>query len=153
MFKPKITELAWDDVIVDVNGSCEFLRCLNTLSPIDKLDQATMDYIFWARNHIGVRTFVARSHNYIVGTASIFIEQKYIHGGGMLGHIEDVAVLPECQGCGIGYSLVEECLRVANEAKCYRVILDCSKEVQPFYEKLGFYSHSIGMRLELRGEK
>ena len=53
-------------------------------------------------------TLVAEDDGKIIGTGSIFIERKYIHGGSYVGHIEDVAIHPLHQNKDIGTALVKE---------------------------------------------
>lgn len=86
----------------------------------------------------------------VAGTTTLLFEQKFIHGGGVVGHIEDVAVGPGFQAQGIGKAMVEEALDRARARGCYKVILDCKPEVAAFYEKLGFRRHEIGMRIDLK---
>lgn len=85
----------------------------------------------------------------VVGATTLLVEQKFIHGGGLVGHIEDVAVRKGSEGRGIGGSLVKAAVRIADEVGCYKVILDCKEELEPFYAKLGFRRHDLGMRLDL----
>ena len=74
----------------------------------------------------------------IVGSASIFIEQKIIHDLGKVAHVEDVIVHNDCRGNGLGKMLVNKCIEHAKQQQCYKIILNCSNENIPFYEKCGF---------------
>lgn len=85
--------------------------------------------------------------NQIIGTATLLIEQKFIHSGGKAGHIEDVATRHGYEGKGIGRKIVKELIKIAKESKCYKVTLDCDENVVGFYEKLGFKKHQIMMRI------
>jgi glucosamine-phosphate N-acetyltransferase len=85
----------------------------------------------------------------IVGTASIFIEAKFIHDGACVGHVEDVVVDDAYRRQGIGKRLVQGCIDIAREQACYKVILHCLPERVCFYESLGFRCESRGMRLDL----
>jgi glucosamine-phosphate N-acetyltransferase len=100
------------------------------------------------RLRTGVRTYIAMSGGQVVGTAALLLEQKFIHGGGYVGHIEDVVVLRENAGQGIGTALVRHALKEAHKAGCYKVILNCHDKNVPFYEKLGFRRHELEMRLD-----
>lgn len=111
------------------------------------LEQAVEVYRRRMRNK--VRTFVALIDGQVVGTASLLIEPKFIHDGGVTGHIEDVAVNPKCQGNGIGQLLVARLLEECRKEGCYKVILDCAEKVIPFYEKLGFVKWERAMRKDL----
>jgi glucosamine-phosphate N-acetyltransferase len=90
-----------------------------------------------------------RESHQIVGTASIFIETKFIHDGACVGHIEDVVVDDAYRRQGIGKRLVQGCIDIAREQECYKVILDCSSERIGFYESLGFRCECECMRLDL----
>jgi len=86
----------------------------------------------------------------VVGATTLLVEQKFIHGGGLVGHVEDVAVKKGVEGRGIGGSLVKAAVQIARELGCYKVILDCKEELEPFYARLGFSRHDLGMRLDLK---
>jgi len=97
--------------------------------------------------------YVAEENSKIIGSASILIEQKFIHDGGKVGHIEDVAVRKEFQGKGVGKQIVVALLRYAEKQGCYKTILDCTDELIPFYENIGFKLHSNSMRFDYRSKK
>lgn len=98
-------------------------------------------YVYVAKEMIG--------SSRIIGTTTLFVEQKMLHGGRCVGHIEDVVVDKDWRGKGIGESLVKKAIEKAKRTDCYKIILDCTEEVAPFYEKLGFKKHNTGMRLDL----
>ena len=79
-------------------GFLETVRALRETN----LTQEQAVAVFRRRMRNKVRTFVALIDGKVVGTASLLIEPKFIHDGGVTGHVEDVAVHPECQGRGIG---------------------------------------------------
>ena len=96
------------------------------------------------------RIFVAVTDDgSVIGTATLLIEQKLIHNGGKVGHIEDVATREGYEGNGVGGAVVQAAIDFASEHGCYKVILDCSKKNEPFYEKLGFKARETEMRLNL----
>ena len=97
--------------------------------------------------------YVAVENSKVVGSASILIEQKFIHEGGKVGHIEDVAVRKEFQGKGIGRQIVVALLKYAEKQGCYKTILDCTDELIPFYENIGFKRHSNSMRFDHLSKK
>ena len=97
--------------------------------------------------------YVAVDNSEIIGSASILIEQKFIHEGGKVGHIEDVVVRKEFQGKGVGRKIVVALLKYAQKQGCYKTILDCTDELIPFYEKMGFKRHSNSMRFDHLSKK
>lgn len=84
----------------------------------------------------------------VLGASTLLVEPKLIHGGGRAGHIEDVSVSGPAQGRGIGAALVRACLDEAERRGCYKTILDCTDEVMPFYEGIGFVRHASEMRYD-----
>ena len=90
-----------------------------------------------------------KQNRQVIGTATLLIEQKFIHNGGKAGHIEDVATRKGYEGKGIGKKVIEELIKIATENGCYKVILDCNEKVIEFYEKTGFRKNAIMMRLDI----
>ncbi|MGH9919274.1 MAG: GNAT family N-acetyltransferase [Nitrososphaerales archaeon] len=90
------------------------------------------------------------SDGQVMGATTLLVEQKFIHGGGLVGHIEDVTVRKGYEGRGVGGSLVKAAVEMAEELACYKCILDCKDELVGFYEKLGFRRHDVGMRVDFK---
>ncbi len=102
------------------------------------------------RGNNGIRTLVATDEcGNVVGTASFFLEKKFTHDCGWVGHVDDVAIRPDWQGSGVGKLLMQYIVRLCRERGCYKVVLDCSEAVAPFYAKLGFYEAAVQMRLDM----
>ncbi len=125
-----------------------FLEALNALKPVELTEQQAIE-VYRDRLRSRIRTYVAIIDDRVAGTASVFIEPKFIHSGGVVGHIEDVAVHPGFQKHGIGRALVEHLLDECRKFRCYKVILDCAEGVIPFYERLGFHRWERAMRIDL----
>jgi glucosamine-phosphate N-acetyltransferase len=127
-----------------------FLDCLAHLAPVDLTPDEAIR-IWRGRNAAGVRTVVAadREGN-VLGTASLILEHKFIHKGGTIGHIEDVAVHPNHEGKGVGSAVVRALVELARHSGCYKVILSCNDQKLAFYVKLGFRRHDNGMRIDLK---
>ena len=96
-----------------------------------------------------IKIFVAIKDSDIVGSITSIIEQKFVHNGGKICHIEDVVTRKGFEKLGIGSILVEKVIEFAIQEKCYKVILNCSEYNSKFYEKLGFYKHDVGMRYNI----
>src|SRR4029450_3445352 len=127
-----------------------FLESLAHLAPVDlSVEEAIR--IWRGRNAAGVRTVVAVDKEAkVVGTASLILEHKFIHKGGTIGHIEDVAVHPNHEGKGVGSAVVTFLVEVARQSGCYKVILSCNDQNLAFYQKIGFRRHDNGMRIDLK---
>ncbi|KAI0182745.1 acyl-CoA N-acyltransferase [Xylaria flabelliformis] len=81
----------------------------------------------------------------IVGTGCLVAEKKFIHGHGKCGHVEEIAVLKEHQGKGLGLKIMQALESVAGAVGCYKNILNCGPRNEPFYEKCGFHNSGIEM--------
>jgi len=136
-----IRELQENDLF---NG---FLESLDTLRNASSLKKEKAKIIF---NEINSNPYhkimVAIINQKIVGTTTLLIEKKFIHDGGLVGHIEDVVVSKDYQGKNIGKKLLLASLDHAKKIGCYKTILDCTDDLIPFYEKIGFKKHSSSMR-------
>ena len=141
----RIREVVLDDLN---NGFLEALRSLSDIGRLDLEDaRRLLLKINVNRFH---KIFVALNESgQVVGTTTLIIEQKFIHNGGLVGHIEDVSVRNAHEGRGVGSALVKRALEVAEESGCYKCILDCSKDLTKFYERLGFRKHEVAMRKDL----
>jgi len=138
-----IREVEEDDL---KNGFLESLDFLKKASNIDKNKaKEILKKIKQNPNHI---IHVAVDDNKIVGSTTLFIEQKFIHDGGLVGHIEDVVVRKDYEGKGIGIKLVTSLLERAKEKNCYKTILDCKDSLKPFYERMGFKQATNQMRYD-----
>jgi len=90
------------------------------------------------------RMYVAIRDDRIVGTFALLIMDNLGHQGAPSGVIEDVAVDPQCQGQGIGKTMMQHALRLCGEKGCYKVALSSNfkrERAHTFYESLGFERH------------
>ena len=95
----------------------------------------------------GIHIYVIEDQDKIIGTGSLLLEPKFIRGHSLVGHIEDIVIDKEYRGKGVGRVLIERLTKVAKNSGCYKVILDCSKNNVPFYEKCGFSENEIKMNI------
>jgi len=126
-----------------------FLKSLDSLKQASNIEKSKAKEIFEKINanpdHI---IAVAELDGKIVGATTLLIESKFIHNGGLVGHIEDVVVNKEYQGQKIGEKIMKYLIEIAKNRGCYKTILDCTDDVKPFYEKLGFKQVANELRLD-----
>jgi len=139
----EIREIEEDDIEKGFLDSLDFLRKASGYEKNDPYE--ILKKIKQNPNHI---IHVAVDDNKIIGSTTLFIEQKFIHDGGLVGHIEDVVVRKSYEGQGIGMKLVISLLDVAKQRKCYKTILNCEDSLKPFYEKIGFKKATNEMRYD-----
>lgn len=125
---------------------------LDTLDALVKtsglgLDQAKQIFhqISSNPNH---KIFVAEYNNKIVGSITLLVEQKFIHHGGVVSHIEDCVIAQDMQNKNIGKKLVTYALDYSKKQGCYKTILNCTDKIVGFYLKTGFKIKTQGMRYD-----
>ena len=143
MSQPVIRELRKEDLW---NG---FLTSLDSLRLASNIDKKKAEEVFEKINsNPDYVIAVAELDGKVVGSTTLLIESKFIHSGGLVGHIEDVVVDKNYQGKKIGENILKYLLEVANKRGCYKTILDCTDDVKGFYEKLGFKYTANEMRFD-----
>jgi glucosamine-phosphate N-acetyltransferase len=138
---------------LQVQDIAQYLEVLRSLAEV-KTDLKTAKFIYETEiaanplHHIFIA--LANSENYgrkVIASCTLLVEPKLIGSADRVGHIEDVAVLKEFQGRGIGIRLVEFVTRYGFEQmKCAKIELDCSISTMPFYEKLGYVYNDVLMK-------
>ncbi len=144
----KIRKLQRRDIYNGFLLSLDSLRKSSHVKP--KKANIIFDKILKNPDHV---IYVAIDNGKVIGATTLLIEQKFIHDGGKVGHIEDVVVRKEYQGKRIGREIVSALLKYAEKKGCYKTILDCSDDLIPFYESLGFKRHSNSLRFDHRSKK
>ncbi|MBA4448363.1 MAG: GNAT family N-acetyltransferase [Nitrosopumilaceae archaeon] len=143
MAEPIIRKLRIEDL---QNG---FLTSLDSLRKASDIDKSKAEEIFKKIDSNPDYTIaVAEMDGKVVGSTTLLIEQKFIHQGGLVGHIEDVVVDKNFQGQKIGEKIMKYLLDIAKNQGCYKTILDCTDDVKPFYEKLGFKQVANELRFD-----
>ena len=91
--------------------------------------------------------FILMDESIIAGMGTVIIEQKIIHNGMCVGHIEDIIIKEEYRKKGFGKIIIEYLTNFAKNNNCYKVILNCSDFNMNFYINCGFNLKSNGMAL------
>lgn len=132
------------------NGFFETLSNLTTVGNIriNECRREITNRILGDQNYIIIVAEDQDNHT-IIGTATLLIEQKFIHNGGKVGHIEDVATRAGYEGIGVGKKIIQRLIEISRDLQCYKIILDCDDKVIGFYEKLGFKKKAVMMRLDV----
>jgi len=143
MSEPIIRELKKEDLW---NG---FLKSLDSLKLASDIDKTKAEEVFDKINsNPDYIIAVAEIEGKIVGSTTLLIESKFIHQGGLVGHIEDVSVDKDFQGKKIGEKIMKYLLEVSKNRGCYKTILNCTDDVKRFYEKLGFKQVASELRFD-----
>lgn len=101
----------------------------------------------------GMRLLVAELGGRVVGTVTLVVVPNLTHGGKPWAQVENMVVEEGLRERGGGRQLIEECLRIAREAGCYKVQLQSGnqrregpQDAHAFYAHVGFEPSSVGFR-------
>lgn len=96
------------------------------------------------------KIYVAEKEGEIIGTFALLIMDNLAHQGTPSGVVEDVAVLNNLQGKGIGKLMMKFAMEQCKQAGCYKLVLSSNVkrgEAHAFYESLDFEKHGFSFRV------
>uniref|UniRef100_A0A182K3L0 Glucosamine 6-phosphate N-acetyltransferase n=1 Tax=Anopheles christyi TaxID=43041 RepID=A0A182K3L0_9DIPT len=96
-----------------------------------------------------VTVIVDSRYDKIIGSATLVLERKFIHGCATRGRLEDVVVDDTYRGKQLGKlycvaiqtrvkMIVVTVSLLAKELGCYKMSLDCKDKLIPFYKSIGY---------------
>jgi len=135
-----------NDVVHDINY-IDIFNLLKQLTDAPILERDTVNKIVseLPANH---NIFILLNENKkVIGMITLIIEQKLIHGGKCVGHIEDFVVDKMYRGNKIGGKMLDYCKEYAKKNNCYKIILDCNDNMRVFYERNSLTHTTNGMSL------
>tara|TARA_Y100000816_G_C26086548_1_gene573478 strand:+ start:694 stop:1131 length:438 start_codon:yes stop_codon:yes gene_type:complete len=88
--------------------------------------------------------------NNIIAAITLIVEQKIIHNGGKVGHIEDFVIKKEYRKKNIGFLLLNYVKLLCQKYNCYKIILDCDSLLENYYIKHDFEKKGNYMALYLK---
>lgn len=139
----------------DFEGVASVLQVLTTVGDVDQAQFSEVVEHWDAVKVNGVpmynSTVITNEAGEVVATGNVLIERKVIHAGGLVGHIEDIAVRKDQQGKKLGIVLIQYLYKLAEKYGCYKVILDCDESNVGFYEKCGL--KRAGVEMQIRYDK
>lgn len=126
----------------------QYVETLKVLTTVGDIDEAAFSdlYSHWLslpntyQPHV-----ITNAQDVVVATGMLLLERKLIHLCGKVGHIEDIAVAATEQGKNLGRAMISKLTKAAENAGCYKVILDCSAHNVGFYEKCGYANAGVEM--------
>lgn len=74
-----------------------------------------------------------------------FFQSRSIHNRGLVGHVEEIAIAQEHQGKGLGLAMLAALDGVGRSVGCYKNILNCGAQNEPFYVKCGYHNSGTEM--------
>ncbi|XP_055324352.1 probable glucosamine 6-phosphate N-acetyltransferase [Sitodiplosis mosellana] len=76
--------------------------------------------------------------NQLIGSATLVIEHKFIHGCGNRARLEDVVVNNTYRGKQLGKLIVATVTLLAEFLGCYKMSLECKDSLVKFYTSIGY---------------
>ncbi len=139
--KLKLNENYYNQIIELYSTFTEFNKQIfdfNKLTTIVKNLNTNHNILFYLENDI------------IIGAITLIIEQKIIHNGYKVGHIEDFVIKEEYRKKNIGSLLLNYIKLLCQENDCYKIILNSSPLLENYYIKHGFEKKGNCMALYLK---
>ncbi|MFN3851414.1 MAG: GNAT family N-acetyltransferase [Spirosomataceae bacterium] len=97
------------------------------------------------------KIYIVEADSKPIGTFALLIMDNLGHLGTPSAVVEDVAVIAEYQGKGIGKKMMEFAMQIAKEKGCYKLTLSSNlrrEAAHAFYESLGFTKHGYSFLIE-----
>ncbi|MGL5194062.1 MAG: GNAT family N-acetyltransferase [Chroococcales cyanobacterium] len=133
----RIRSATVDDVAVIFELICALAAYENLSDAVTGSPQALEEHLFGDRPY--AQALIAEWSGTVVGFALFFYNYStFLTKPGL--YLEDLFVLPEYRGRGIGKSLIEELAKLAVERGCGRMewsVLDWNEPAIAFYRRLG----------------
>lgn len=123
-----------------------YLSLMEQLTDVDK-ENITYDMFKSRVDGMNSIVYVIEDKGNIITSGTLIIEDKIIHGLSKVGHIEDIVVDYKYRGFGLGRKIIEKLVEISKEYGCYKTILNCSNDMVPFYQRLGFKQKNIEMSM------
>jgi glucosamine-phosphate N-acetyltransferase len=124
----------------------QYLKLLSELTKVTEISDKTFFENIVTIHQNGL-IIVGLENNVIVASGTIIIEPKIIRGGKSVGHIEDIVVTKSYRGKGYAQEVLQKLKEYGFSRHCYKIILDCHNDLEPFYEKVEFKQVGIQMAM------
>ena len=108
-----------------------FISVLSVLTSAPEVSETRYAQTFDAMksfNNYFTLVIVSRATDKIVGSGTVFVEQKFIRNLGKVGHIEDIVVDKSMQGHKLGLRIINALTEISEAKGCYKTILNCSED-------------------------
>ncbi|XP_055609187.1 probable glucosamine 6-phosphate N-acetyltransferase [Uranotaenia lowii] len=118
-----------------------FLQILSQLTSVGDVTLAQFLNRFAQMRASGdyfVTVIVDSRYDKIIGSATLVLEHKFIHGCSVRGRLEDVVVDDTYRGKQLGKLIVVTVSLLAARLGCYKMSLDCKDKLIPFYKSIGY---------------
>lgn len=140
----------------DVDGYLQLLAQLSDIGDKSLWTETTKNKVYDFIDGVEqTKIYVATDNvtDQLLGAMTIVMEPKFLRGGSIVAHVEDVVVSQTARKRGIGRSLLQYAVHLAEKVGAYKVILDCDQNLIDFYKACGFCQSSVQMRHNVQTDK
>jgi glucosamine-phosphate N-acetyltransferase len=103
---------------------------------------------FYDKINANSEIYVIEEDGIIIGSGTIYYEYKFIRSISKVAHIEDIIIAEKYRGNNYGtVLLIDHLINVSQNNNCYKIILNCSDNLEKFYAKYGLIKNGISMSL------
>ncbi|GAB1607519.1 glucosamine 6-phosphate N-acetyltransferase-like isoform X1 [Argonauta hians] len=131
-----------------------YMKLLSELTTVGNVSleqfQAGFNAMKCCKNSYYIIVIEDINRSLIIGSATLLVEQKFIHSASTRGRIEDVVVNNEYRGQHLGKLLLDVLIESSKKVGCYKVSLECKTGMMPFYNRFGLYAEEDNNYLVLR---
>lgn len=118
------------------------------------LPSATAEDIFHQIQHYpNYYIYIAKLDDLAVGTFSLLMAPTLMHSGyHQFSLLDAVTVRPDYRNQGLGKAMIQEALKLSQQAGCYKLMLSSNlnrDRAHHFYESLGFEQHGWSFSLKI----
>lgn len=114
----------------------------------DAIPSSKIEKIFKERIHAGMNSYVLESKGKLVASATMLVETKFFREGSKAAHLIDLTFHPNYQGSQLNSMFITSLKAEAIAKGCYKIILNCSEDLIPFFESQGFEQKELQMMLD-----
>eukprot|EP00697_Spironema_sp_BW2_P010913 gnl/Spiro4/2639_TR1278_c0_g1_i2.p1 gnl/Spiro4/2639_TR1278_c0_g1~~gnl/Spiro4/2639_TR1278_c0_g1_i2.p1 ORF type:complete len:210 (-),score=41.14 gnl/Spiro4/2639_TR1278_c0_g1_i2:103-732(-) len=120
-------------------GFVELLSQLTVVAPLSRAEfEARFREMAACPEHYFVMVIEDTQKRVLCAAGTVFVERKFVHSAGLVGHIEDIVVSSDYRSAQLGRRILEALIAISHDRGCYKVILDCEVKNVEFYSRLGF---------------
>ena len=109
-------------------GHLSVLSVLTSVPDVPETQYAQTFDAMKSHNLYYTVVIVSRATDTIVGTGTVFMEQKFTRNLGKVGHIEDIVVDKSMQGHKLGMRIINALTGISEAMGCYKTILNCNDD-------------------------
>src|SRR5579871_2866399 len=121
-----------------INKNDDIKQIVNVLKQLTSCSNITQNNFVNYLNNLSNNEYIylAKIGDQIIAHSKLIIDHKLTHGIKNVGHIEDIVIDKEYRNVGFGKEIINYLInKCVYDHNCYKIILNCKKNLIPFYNK------------------